>query len=77
MAKNGRSIPDDCERTVIVALPAAASTGFISGELGTSATLDAFSTVLAAANKTDRQIDTQYAPSSQLHLKIRQYGMQS
>ena len=42
---SGRSIPDDCERTATVALPTAASAGFISGELGTSAALDAFSTV--------------------------------
>ena len=43
--KNGHSIPDDCERTATAALPTAASPGFISGELGTSAALDAFSTV--------------------------------
>ena len=29
--KNGRSIPDDSERTATVALPTAASPGFISG----------------------------------------------
>ena len=45
MAKNGRCIPDDCERTATVALPTAASAGFISGELGTSAALHEFSTV--------------------------------
>ena len=39
------AIPDDCERTVTVTLPTAASSGFISGEFGTSAALDAFSTV--------------------------------
>ena len=39
------AMPDDCERTATVALPTAASTGFISGDLGTSAALDAFSTV--------------------------------
>ena len=39
------AIPDDCERTATVALPTAASPGFISGELGISAALDAFSTV--------------------------------
>ena len=39
------AIPDDCERTATVALPTVASTGFISGDLGTSAALDAFSTV--------------------------------
>ena len=32
----GRSIPDDRERTATVALPTAASAGFISGELGTT-----------------------------------------
>ena len=37
--------PDDCERTATVALPTAASPGFISGEVGISAALDAFSTV--------------------------------
>ena len=39
------AIPDDCERTATVALPTAASSGFISGEVGISAALDAFSTV--------------------------------
>ena len=39
------AIPDDCERTATVALPTAASPGFISGEFGISAALDAFSTV--------------------------------
>ena len=39
------AIPDDCERTATVALPTTASPGFISGELGISAALDAFSTV--------------------------------
>ena len=39
------AIPDDCERTATVALPTAASGGSISGDLGTSAALDAFSTV--------------------------------
>ena len=37
--KIGRSIPDDCERTATVALPTAASAGFISGELGTTCML--------------------------------------
>ena len=37
--------PDDCERTATVALATAASGGFISGEVGISAALDAFSTV--------------------------------
>ena len=45
MVKNGRSIPDDCERTATVALPTAASGGSISGDLGPSAALDVFSTV--------------------------------
>ena len=39
------AMPDDCERTATVALPTAASPGFISGGLGISAALDAFSTV--------------------------------
>ena len=39
------AISDDCERTATVALPTAASPGFISGEVGISAALDAFSTV--------------------------------
>ena len=42
---NMAATPDDCERTATVALPTAASPGFISGELGNSAALDAFSTV--------------------------------
>ena len=37
--KIGRSIPDYCERTATVALPTAASPGFISGELGTTCML--------------------------------------
>ena len=45
VSKNGRSIPADCERTATVALPTAACPGFISGELGSNAALDAFSTV--------------------------------
>ena len=39
------AIQDDCERTATVALPTAASPGFISGEVGVSAALDVFSTV--------------------------------
>ena len=39
------AMPDDCERTATGALPTAASGGSISGDLGTSAALDAFSTV--------------------------------
>ena len=42
---NMAATPDDCERTATVALPTAASGGSISGDLGTSAALDAFSTV--------------------------------
>ena len=36
------AILDDCERTARVALPTAATSGFISGEVGISAALDAF-----------------------------------
>ena len=39
------AMQDDCERTATVALPTATSPGFISGGLGTSAELDAFSTM--------------------------------
>ena len=39
------AILDDCERTATVALPTAATSGFISGEVGISAALDAFATV--------------------------------
>ena len=39
------AILDDCERTATAALPTAATSGFISGEVGISAALDAFSTV--------------------------------
>ena len=39
------AIPDDCERTATVALPTAASAAWISGDIGISAALDAFSTV--------------------------------
>ena len=57
------AIPDDCERTATVALPTAASAGFISGELGTIAALDAFSTVYELPltcfeiRQTDKQTD--------------------
>ena len=59
--KNGRSIPDDCERTATVALLTAASAGFISGELSTSAALDAFSTVyeLLLTRFENKQADKQ------------------
>ena len=43
------AMPDDCERTATVTLPTAASSGFISGEVGISAALDVFSTVYANA----------------------------
>ena len=42
---NMAATPDDCERTATVALPTAASGGSISGDFGSSAALDAFSTV--------------------------------
>ena len=59
------AIPDDCERTATVALPTAASPGFISGEVGISAALDAFSTVYELPltrfeiGQTDKQTDKQ------------------
>ena len=57
------AMPDDCERTATVALPTAASGGFISGDLGISAALDAFSTVyelpLEFLKQTNRQTDRQ------------------
>ena len=43
--ENGRSIPDDCERTVTVELPTAASPGLSSYNHISTAALDAFSTV--------------------------------
>ena len=55
------SLLDDCERTATVALPTAATSGFISGEVGISAALDAFSTVYELPltrfkkGQTDRQ----------------------
>ena len=58
------AIPDDCERTATVALPTAASPGFISGEVGISAALDACSTVYGLPllnafwdGQTNRQTD--------------------
>ena len=53
------AMPDDCERTATVALPTAASGGSISGDLGTSAALDAFSTVyeLPLKKGTNKQTD--------------------
>ena len=55
------AIPDDCERTATVVLPTAASSDFISGEVGISAALDAFSTVyeLPLTPFEIRQTDTQ------------------
>ena len=59
------AIPDDCERTATAALPTAASPGFISGEVGISAALDAFSTVYELPltrfkkGQTNRQTDKQ------------------
>ena len=61
----------DCERTATVTLPTAASTGFISGELGTSAALDAFSTVytyeLPLARFEIRQTDRQTSKQTDMH----------
>ena len=45
MAKNGRSIPDVCERTATVALPTAASPELLVDNHSSIAALDAFSTV--------------------------------
>ena len=57
------AILDDCERTATVALPTAATSGFISGEVGISAALDAFSTVyelpLTRFKKGQSQTDRQ------------------
>ena len=44
MAKNGRSIPDDCERTATVALTDC-QTGVLVDNLSSFAALDGFSTV--------------------------------
>ena len=68
------AIPDDCERTTTVALPTAAGSGFISGEFGISAALDAFSTVYELLlmrfeiRQTDKQTDGR-ARSSYLALR--------
>ena len=70
------AIPDDCEGTATVALPTAASRGFISGELGISAALDAFSTVYELPltrfkkGQTDRQTDI-YGHERSLYLALR------
>ena len=56
---------DDCERTATVALPTAASGGFISGDVGISAASDAFSTgyelplTRFKKGQTDRQTNKQ------------------
>ena len=71
------AMPDDCERTATVALPTAASEGFISGELGISAALDAFSTVYELLlthfkKQTDRQTNKQtYGHARSLYLALR------
>ena len=60
---NMAATPDDCERTATVALPTTASPCFISGEVGISAALDAFSTVYELLltrfkkGQTDKQTD--------------------
>ena len=59
------AIPDDCDRTATAALPIAASSGFVSGEVGISAALDAFLTVYELLltrfeiRQTDRQTNKQ------------------
>ena len=59
------AIPDECERTATVALPTSATSGFISGDVGISAALDAFSTgyelplTRFKKGQTDRQTDRQ------------------
>ena len=72
------AIPDDCERTATVALPTAASPGFISGEVGISAALDAFSTVYELPltrfkkGQTDKQTNKQtYGHERSLYLALR------
>ena len=61
--------PDGCERTATVALPTAASEGFISGDLGTSAAIDAFSTVYEQplTRFENRQTDKQKQTNKQTH----------
>ena len=67
------AILDDCERTATVALPTAATSGFISGEVGISAALDAFSTVYELPltrfkkGQTDRQTDKQTNKQTDVH----------
>ena len=56
------------ERTTTVALPTAASAGFILGDLGTSAAIDAFSTVYELPltrfenRQTDKQTNKHFSP---------------
>ena len=73
------AIPDDCERTATVALPTAASPGFISGEVGISAALDAFSTVYGLPllnafwdKQTDRHTDMNDHYTSLYELRPRE-----
>ena len=63
------AIPDDCERTATVALPTAASSGFISGEVGISAALNAFSTVyeLPLTRFKNRQTDRPTNKQTDVH----------
>ena len=67
------AILDDCERTATVALPTAASGGFISGDVGISAALDAFSTVYELPltrfkkGQTDRQTNKQTNKQTDVH----------
>ena len=79
------AILDDCERTATVALPTAATSGFISGEVGISAALDAFSTVYELPlmrfkkGQTDRQTrwcswNTDLAFSTLLYYSNRSHG---
>ena len=69
---------DDCERTATVALPTAASPGFISGEVGISAALDAFSTVYELPltrfkkGQTNRQTDMNDHYTSLYELRPRE-----
>ena len=68
------AIPDYCERTATVALPTAVSPGFISGEVGISAALDAFSTVyeLPLTHFKKGQTDKQtYGHEQSLYLAMR------
>ena len=73
------AMPDDCERTATVALPTAASGGSISGDLGTSAALDAFSTLYElplkkGTNKLDGVPRTQTSRLLLSYYSSRSYG---